>query len=153
VQVNGADVALGVPVTIWRGAEFSYTAFAVESFIDETAAAAHADPYQFRRALLDSTPRLRAVLDLAARNAGWSSPTPANRGRGIAACFYRNAGTYVAEVAEVSVGADGAVRVHRVVAAVDCGLVVNPTIAEAQVEGAIVQGLTAALKGEITFAG
>src|SRR5262249_31914892 len=79
-------------------------------------------------------------------------PVPANRGRGIAACFYSNASTYVAEVAEVSVGADGVVRVHRVVAAVDCGLVVNPTIAEAQVEGAIVQGLTATLKSEITFA-
>jgi isoquinoline 1-oxidoreductase beta subunit len=152
VQVTGAEVSLGVPVTIWRGAEYSYTSFAVESFMDEIAAAAHADPYQFRRGLLESTPRLGTVLDLAASKAGWFSPAPANRGRGIAACFYSNSNTFVAEVAEVSVGADGTVRVHRVIAAIDCGLVINPSIAEAQVEGAIAQGLSATLKSEITFA-
>ncbi len=152
VQVTGAEVSLGVPVTIWRGAEYSYTTFAVESFMDEIAAATHADPYQFRRGLLDSTPRLRAALDLAASKADWSSPLPAKWGRGIAACFYSNSNTFVAEVAEVSVGTDGRVQVHRVIAAVDCGLVVNPSIAEAQVEGAIAQGLSATLKSEITFA-
>src|SRR5258707_674208 len=86
VQVTGAEVSLGVPVTIWRGAEYSYTTFAVESFMDEIAAATHAEPYQFRRGLLDSTPRLRAALDLAASKADWSSPLPAKSGRGIGAC-------------------------------------------------------------------
>lgn len=151
--VAGADVALGVPVTIWRGAEFSYTIFAIESFIDELAAAAGVDPYRFRRGLLESTPHLQAVVDLAASKAGWGTTLPAGQGRGMASYIYSNANTFVAEVAEVSVGGDGTVRVQRVVCAVDCGLVINPTIAEAQVEGSIVQGLTNALKGEITFAG
>jgi isoquinoline 1-oxidoreductase beta subunit len=153
VHVSGADVSLGVPVTIWRGAEFSYTTFAVESFVDEVAAAAGADPYQFRRALLADNARLLTVVDLAASKAGWAAPLPGGWGRGMAACLYSNSNTYTAEVAEVSVGEDGMVRVHRVVCAVDCGLVINPASAEAQIEGAIVQGLSAALKGEITFAG
>jgi isoquinoline 1-oxidoreductase beta subunit len=153
IHINGVDVTLGVPVTIWRGAEYSYMTFAVESFIDEIAAAASIDPYKFRRGLLNDTPRLQAVLDLAASKSGWDTTLPDGQGRGIAAFVYSNSDTYVAEVAEASVGADGTVRVHRVVCAVDCGLVINPAIAEAQVEGSIVQGLSAALKSEITFAG
>jgi isoquinoline 1-oxidoreductase beta subunit len=153
VHVTGANPGFGVPVTIWRGAELSYNTFAVESFVDELAVAAGADPYQYRRGLLGGTPRLQAALDLAASKAGWAgAPLPAGRGRGIAACAYTDAGTYAAEVAEVTVASDGSVRVDRVVCAVDCGLVVNPAIAESQVEGAIVQGLSATLKSEITFA-
>src|SRR5262249_21592401 len=95
----------------------------------------------------------QAVLDLAASKAGWGKPLPAGHGRGIAAFIYSNSDTYVAEVVEVSVDSDGSVRVLRVVCAVDCGLVINPAIAEAQVEGSIIQGLSAALKSEISFAG
>ncbi|HEV8193685.1 MAG TPA: xanthine dehydrogenase family protein molybdopterin-binding subunit [Ktedonobacterales bacterium] len=152
IRVTGVDVTLGVPVTIWRGAEYSYMTFAVESFIDEIAATAGADPYTFRRGLLNDNTRLRAVLDLAASKSGWGTPLPAGQGRGMAAYVYSNSDTYVAEVAEASVSSDGTVRVHRVVCAVDCGLVINPAIAESQVEGSIVQGLSAALKSEITFA-
>jgi len=104
-----------------------------------------------RLQLLSSNPRLQKVVQLAASKAGWGTPLPAGWGRGIALSDYF-ASTAVAEIAEVSVGSDYSVRVHRVVCAVDCGLVVNPTIAETQVEGAVVMGLTAALKGEITVA-
>jgi isoquinoline 1-oxidoreductase beta subunit len=152
VHVSGADVSLGVPVTIWRGAEFTYSTFAIESFLDEVAATAGADPYQFRRGLLDATPRLKAVVDLAASKAGWGAALPPGWGRGMAACLYANTNTFVAEVAEVAVTRDGTVQVQRVVCAVDCGIVINPTLAEAQIEGSIVQGLSNTLKGEITFA-
>lgn len=151
-QAAGTTAAFGIPVGIWRGAEYSYTTFAIESFVDEIATAVGADPYQFRRSLLASNGPLLAVLDLAASKAGWGSPLPTGWGRGIAAYNYGNSDTYVAEVAEVSVGSDGMAQVHRVVCAVDCGLVINPTLAEAQIESSIVQGLSAALKGEITFA-
>jgi isoquinoline 1-oxidoreductase beta subunit len=140
-------------VSIWRGAEYSYTTFAVESFIDEIAVAVHVDPYRLRRQLLSSNSQLLAIVDMAATKAGWGTPLPARWGRGMALCAYNNSNTYVAEVAEVEVAVDGSVLVHRVVCAVDCGLVVNPSLAEAQCEGSIVQGMSAALKGEITFAG
>jgi isoquinoline 1-oxidoreductase beta subunit len=107
------------------------------------------DPYELRRNLLATQPRLRAVLDLAAQKANWGSPLPAGKGRGIATHFSFE--SYVAQVAEVSVGKDGTVRVHRVVCAVDCGRVVNPDTVKAQMEGGIIFGLTAALKTEITF--
>jgi len=103
VRVTGKDVTLGVPVTIWRGAEFSYLTFAVESCMDGIATAAGADPYQFRRNLLGNAPRLKAVLDLAASKAGWDTKLPAGQGRGMAAFVYSNSNTYVAEVAEVAV--------------------------------------------------
>src|SRR5262249_51176226 len=153
LHTSGVNVSgLGVPVTIWRGAEYSYNTFAIESFIDEIAVAAGADPYRFRRGLLDAQPRLQAVLDLAANKAGWGSPMPPRQGRGIAVCLYENANTFLAEVVEASVAEDGTVRVQRVVCGVDCGLVINPAIAEAQIEGSIVQGLSTALNAEITFA-
>ncbi len=140
----------GVPVGFWRSVGHSQNAFVVESFIDEIAHAASADPYAFRRQLLGGAPRLRAVLDLAAEKSGWNNPAGAGRYRGIAT--HSSFGSHVAQVAEVSVEADGSVRVHRVVCAVDCGVAVNPDIIEAQMEGAAVFGLTAALKGEITVA-
>jgi isoquinoline 1-oxidoreductase beta subunit len=151
-QALGTTVTLGIPVTIWRGAEYSYTTFAIESFMDEIAAAAGADPYQFRLSLLNLTPRLRAVVELAANKAGWGSALPRGWGRGLATCFYGNSNTYVAEVAEVSVGSDATVQVQRIVCAVDCGMLINPTIAEAQVESSIVQGLSTTLTCAITFA-
>src|SRR5207247_10721919 len=121
----------------------------VESFIDELAHAARKDPYEYRRDLLAKAPRHLGVLNLAASKAGWSAPPAAGRSRGIA--VWKSFESYVAEVAEISLARDGAVRVHRVVCAVDCGPVVNPDIVEAQMQGGIVYGLTAALWGEITI--
>jgi isoquinoline 1-oxidoreductase subunit beta len=121
----------------------------VETMIDELATAAGADPFELRRTLLAKSPRHRAVLELAAEKAGWSSPPAAGRFRGIAQ--HASFGSFVAQVAEVSV-VEREIRVHRVVAAIDCGRVVNPAIVRAQMESAIVFGLTAALKSEIRFA-
>jgi isoquinoline 1-oxidoreductase subunit beta len=140
---------LGVPVLWWRSVGNSHTAFVVESFIDELAHLAAKDPYEFRRTLLAKKPRHLAVLDLVAEKANWGTPLPKGHGRGIALHFSFD--TYVAEVAEVSVSEGGRVRVHRVVAAIDCGRVVNPDGVVAQVEGGIIFGLSAALKSEITL--
>jgi len=147
VDLHTTDV--GVPVQWWRSVGHSHTAFAVETFMDEVAHEAGKDPYELRRALLESSPRHRGVLDLAAEKAGWGRPLSEGRGRGIAA--HSSFGSFVATVAEASVGPDGKVRVHRVVCAIDCGMVVNPLTIEAQMEGAIVMGLSAALYGEITL--
>jgi isoquinoline 1-oxidoreductase subunit beta len=138
-----------VPTLWWRSVGHSHTAFVVESFLDEVAHAAGRDPYEFRRALLSKHPRHQRVLELAVRNAGWSQPLPAGRGRGLA--LHESFESFVAQVAEVSVSEEGKVRVHRVVCAIDCGPVVNPDTIRAQMEGGIVFGLTAALYGEITF--
>jgi isoquinoline 1-oxidoreductase beta subunit len=150
VHVDYVLTDTGIPVGFWRSVNNSFNAFAVESFIDELAHAAKKDPYEFRRDLLSKAPRHLAVLNLAASKAGWGTSLPAGRGRGIA--VHKSFESYVAEVAEVSVAKDGTVRVHRVVCAVDCGPVVNPSIVEAQMQSGIVYGLTAALKGEITIA-
>jgi isoquinoline 1-oxidoreductase beta subunit len=120
-----------------------------ESFIDELAAAAKQDPVKYRRALLDENPRAKAVLDLAAEKAGWGQPLPKGVGRGVSIQFAF--ATYMAHVAEVEVSKDGAVRVRRVVCAVDCGTAVNPDTVRAQIQSAIVFGITAALYGEITL--
>jgi isoquinoline 1-oxidoreductase subunit beta len=121
----------------------------VESFIDELAWAAGKDPLEYRRAMLAANPRHLAALERAAKEAGWGTPLPDGRARGIA--LMESFNSIVAEVAEVSLNADRTVRVHRVVAAVDCGTVVNPDIVRAQVESAVVYGLTAALHGQITI--
>jgi isoquinoline 1-oxidoreductase beta subunit len=149
VHVDYALTDTGIPVGFWRSVNNSFNAFAVETFIDELANAAKKDPYEYRRDLLGKAPRHLGVLNLAASKAGWGTPAAAGRSRGIA--VYKSFDSYVAEVAEISVGSDGAPRVHRVVCAVDCGPVVNPDIVEAQMQGAIVYGLTAALWGEITI--
>jgi isoquinoline 1-oxidoreductase subunit beta len=138
-----------VPVQWWRSVGHSHTGFSVEAFLDEVAHAGGKDPYELRRALLANQPRMLAVLDLVAQKANWGSPYPAGHARGIATHFSFD--SYVAQVAEVSVDSDGTVHVHRIVAAVDCGRVVNPDTVKAQIEGGIVFGLTAALKTEITF--
>ncbi len=150
VLVDYAMVPSAVPVGWWRSVFNSQNAFVNECFLDELAAAGGLDPLELRRGLLAKSPRHKAVLELAAAKAGWGRPLPAGRTRGLAVheCF----GTYVAQVAEVSVE-DGAVRVHRVVCAVDCGRVVNPDTVEAQMESSIVYALSAALKGAITIAG
>jgi isoquinoline 1-oxidoreductase beta subunit len=164
LRVEYADARTGVPVMWWRSVEHSINGFVIESFLDEVAAAAGADPLAFRLSLLkpgtqvaspidpEGTPlsvdRLRACFELAAAKAGWGGSLPAGRARGIAGHFSFD--SYVAEVAEVSVGG-GRLLVHRVVAAVDCGQVVNPDGVAAQVESAIAYGLSAALKGAITI--
>jgi isoquinoline 1-oxidoreductase subunit beta len=137
----------GIPVGFWRSVNHSYNAFAVESFIDELAHAAGQDPFEYRRALLAKAPRYLRVLELAAAKAGWGSALADGVFRGIA--VHKSFESYVAEVAEVSVGSEGTVRVHRVVCAIDCGPVVNPDTIEAQMQSGIVYGLTAAFYGEI----
>jgi isoquinoline 1-oxidoreductase beta subunit len=139
----------GIPIGFLRSVGASFQGFAIEAFIDEIAGAAGKDPYQFRRGLLAKHPRHLAALDLAAEKAGWSKPVPAGRGRGIAVmeCF----GSILSQVTEVSVNAQGNVRVHKVVCTVDSGWVINPDTIKAQMEGGIVYGLSAALKGEITI--
>src|SRR5438067_3242514 len=139
----------GVQVWFWRSVGHSQNIFFSESFIDELASAAGKDPFEFRRSLLGKQPRYKGVLELAAERAGWGKPLPQGVHRGIAVA--QSFGSYVAEVAEVSVDKDGRPKVHRVVAAVDCGEVVNPEIVKRQCESAIVYGLTAALYGRITF--
>jgi len=137
-----------VPVGFWRSVGSSQNAYITECFLDEVAAAAGKDPYEYRRALLAKHPRHLGVLELAAQKAGWGTPLPAGRTRGIAVA--EAFGSYCAQVAEVSMER-GQVRVLRVVCAIDCGMVVNPDTVVAQMESGIVYGLTAALKGEITI--
>jgi isoquinoline 1-oxidoreductase beta subunit len=149
VHVDYVLTDTGIPVGFWRSVNNSFNAFAVETFIDELAAAAQADPFEYRRGLLANAPRHRGVLELAAAKAGWGTPLPAGRARGIA--VHKSFESFVAQVAEVSVSPAGEVRVHRVVCAVDCGMYVNPDTIEAQMQSAIVFGLTAALKGAITI--
>jgi isoquinoline 1-oxidoreductase beta subunit len=139
----------GVQVWFWRSVGHSQNIFFSESFVDELAHAAGKDPFEFRRALLGKAPRHKGVLELAAEKAGWGKPLPAGVHRGIAVA--QSFGSYVAEVAEVSIGSDGRPKVQRVVAALDCGRVVNPEILRRQAESAIAYGLTAALYGKITF--
>ena len=141
----------GIPTAFWRSVGPSHNVFVTESFIDELAAAAKQDPVAYRRALLDKNPRAKAVLELAAEKAGWGQPLPQGAGRGVSLQFVF--ATYMAQVAEVEVSKDGAVRVRRVVCAVDCGTAVNPDAVRAQVQSAVIFGITAALHGEITLKG
>jgi isoquinoline 1-oxidoreductase subunit beta len=139
----------GIPTAFWRSVGPSHNVFVSESFVDELAAAAKQDPVAYRLALLDRSPRAKAVLELAAETAGWGQPLPQGFGRGVSLQFVF--ATYVAQIAEVEVSRDGAVRVHRVVCAVDCGIPVNPDIIRAQIQSAIMFGITAALYGEISL--
>jgi isoquinoline 1-oxidoreductase beta subunit len=154
-----------VPVNWWRSVYNSQNCFVNESFIDELAAAAGKDPVEFRLSLLTErrvlpdedgvpeldTARLRGIIELVAAKAGWGGALPQGRGRGIAAHF--SFGSYAAQVAEVTVSPEGALRVDRFVCAIDCGMVINPDTIEAQMQGSVVFGLAAALKGAITIAG
>jgi isoquinoline 1-oxidoreductase beta subunit len=149
IQVEWHRAPGGVPTLWWRSVGHSHTAFVVESFLDELCHAGGKDPYELRRALLGKSPRHKRVLELAATKAGWGEPLPEGRGRGLA--VHESFGSFVAQVAEVSVSKEGGVRVHRVVCAIDCGPIVNPDTIHAQMESGVVFGLTAALYGEITF--
>ncbi|HZL98709.1 MAG TPA: xanthine dehydrogenase family protein molybdopterin-binding subunit [Planctomycetota bacterium] len=148
VQVDLHTVAAGPPVLWWRSVGHSHTAFVVESFLDELAAALKADPLELRLRLLADQPRHRAVLERAAQAAGWGSPPPAGRARGLA--VHHSFDSTVAQVAEVSLER-GQPRVHKVTCAVDCGRVVNPDGVAAQLEGAVGFALTALLYGAITL--
>jgi isoquinoline 1-oxidoreductase beta subunit len=147
--VDWKHVRLGAPTLWWRSVGHTHNGFVVETFLDELAHAAGKDPFEYRRALLGKQPRHKRVLELVAEKAGWDKPPPEGRGRGIA--VHESFGSFVAQVAEVSVSKDGKPKVHRVVCAIDCGPAVNPDGVRAQMESGIVFGLTAALYGEITF--
>src|SRR6266576_2766055 len=138
-----------LPLGPWRSVGVSHNGFVTECFLDEIAAAAGRDPFELRRELLRDKPRHRRTLELAAEKAGWGSPLPHGRSRGIALAEWGP--TVCVEVAEVSLDADGSVHVPRVVCAVDCGQAVNTGQVEAQMQGGVVFGLSAALYGEITL--
>jgi isoquinoline 1-oxidoreductase subunit beta len=149
IGVEYVQVGTSVPIGWWRSVYHSQNAFVNESFIDEMAAAAIADPVEFRRLALPADSRLRAVIDLVMSKVNWPSRVQSGSGRGIAchSCY----GSHVAMIAEVSVAAAGNITVERIICAIDCGPVVNPGIVEAQIEGAVAFGLTATLKDEITI--
>jgi isoquinoline 1-oxidoreductase subunit beta len=141
----------GIPTAFWRSVGPSHNVFVTESFMDELAASARQDPVAYRLALLEKNPRARTVVALAAEKAGWGKTLVERAGRGISV---QNAfATYMAHVAEVEVAKDGTVRVRRVVCAVDCGIAVNPDTVRAQIQSAVMFGITAALHGEITLKG
>jgi isoquinoline 1-oxidoreductase beta subunit len=148
VRVECVEEDPGIPTGYWRSVGSSQNAFAIEGFIDELAHAANADPVAFRLSLLGSSPRHRAVLERAAAEANWGTKVD-GCSRGVAV-YYAHGG-WAAQIADVSVRADGSIEVHRVVCAVDCGFAVNPDTIAAQMEGGIAFGLTAALKSAITI--
>ena len=146
--VESHNVNAGIPTHFWRSVGYSQNTFFGESFLDELAALAGKDPLEVRRHLLVDQPRLLAALNLAADKAGWGTPAPAGRARGLS--VVNNIGSFTAQVAEVSLAGDK-ITVHRVVCAVDCGVVVNPAIVRQQITSGIIFGLSAALKGAITI--
>jgi isoquinoline 1-oxidoreductase beta subunit len=149
LRIEWANKDFGLPVGFWRSVGSSQNGFIVESFIDELAHLAKKDPFEYRRALLGKSPRHKAILELVATKANWGAPPPAGQGRGIAVVF--SYGSYAASAADVSVAADGTVRVHRLVCGIDAGLAVNPDQVIAQMEGGAVYALTATLYGQITL--
>jgi len=149
LQVELHSPKNAVPVQWWRSVGHSHTAFVVETMIDELAHLAGKDPVAYRLGILPADSRYRGVLQLAAKNAGWGKKKlPAGHAYGVA--VHKSFDSYVAEIAEVSLE-NGKIRVHRVVAAVDCGMVINPDGVRQQIEGGIVYGLSAALHGAITL--
>jgi isoquinoline 1-oxidoreductase beta subunit len=150
LRVELAATTSAVPVSAWRSVGHSQNGFVTESFIDELAAAAGKDPVAFRRKLLANAPRHLAAMELAVSKSDWGKPMASGSGRGIA--VHAMTGSYVAQIAEVTV-ADNAIRVNKVTCGVDCGVVINPDGVAAQIEGGIIYGLTGALKNEITIKG
>jgi isoquinoline 1-oxidoreductase beta subunit len=150
MKVDLTTTSVGVPVLWWRAVGSTHTAYAVEAFMDELAEAAGKDPVEFRLAMMKDSPRHAGVLRLAAEKAGWGQPLPAGRFRGVAVAESFN--SFVAQIAEVSI-TNGQPRVHRVVCAVDCGVVVNPDNVRAQMEGGIGFGLGAVMKSQLTLDG
>lgn len=151
LRVEYREAKFGIPIWWWRSVGHSHNGYVTECFVDELAAAAGADPLEFRRRLLRGHPRHLGVMELAAEKAGWGGALPEGHAHGLA--VHESFGTFVAYVAEVSVAPDGAPRVHRVVAAVDCGRTINPNTVDAQIQSSIAYGLSAALYGRITVEG
>jgi len=148
-SIRVVDVETHVPIASWRSVDHSQQTFFIESFIDEIAHRRGVNPYQLRMDLLQQHPRHRNVLQVAAEAAGYGSGLPEGHALGIA--VQESFGSIAAQVAEVSIGADDRPIVHKVTCALDCGWVVNPDGAEAQIESGIIFGLTAALHGAITI--
>jgi len=148
IRVEYHDPGTPIPTGYWRSVGLSQNVFFAESFVDELAALGGKDPVALRRRLHAKSPRLLGVIDMAAERSGWGTRLPAGRFRGIAA--NEGFGSYCAQVAEISIDG-GRLRVHRVVSVVDCGRVVNPSGVIQQLEGGMVYGLSAALRGQITI--
>jgi isoquinoline 1-oxidoreductase beta subunit len=150
LHVEYVRIDTPVPVGFWRSVGHSHNAFTVESFIDELAHMAKRDPLEFRLSHLKKHPRAQRVLRVAAEKGGWGKPLKKGHGRGIA--YHFSFGSYVAHLAEVSLDKkEGTIKVHRVVSVVDCGPVVNLNIVKAQIEGATLFGLSAALREKVEF--
>ena len=149
VRVETHSPELPMPVLWYRGVGATHTVYSVETFVDEIATAVGRDPLEYRLHMLKKEPRMMAVARMVAEKAGWGSPLGANRGRGIAICFVR--GTYLGQIAEVSVNADNSYSVDRVVTAIDCGLPINPDVIRAQLEGGTGFGLSSAMGDAITL--
>jgi isoquinoline 1-oxidoreductase beta subunit len=149
LRVEYTEFDPGVPYGFWRSVGNSVNGYVTEAFFDEVAAAGGKDPYELRRQLLAKHPRHKAVLELVAEKAGWSQPPARGRFRGIA--VHEAFGTIVGLVTEISVNSTGAIRAHRITCAVDCGWVIHPDTIKGQMEGGLIYGLTAALKGDITI--
>lgn len=151
LRVDIRNTETSVPVLWWRAVGHTHTAFSTEVAVDMLAEAAGQDPVAFRLALLEKHPRHAGVLRLAAEKAAWGTPLPAGRARGVA--VHESFNSFVAQVAEITVRDDGAIKLDRVVCAVDCGVVINPDIVRAQMEGGIGYGLGAAMRNKITLTG
>ena len=149
VKVEFIDDDIGVPVGFWRSVASSSNGFVVESFIDELAVAANKDPYAYRYRLLEGNPRLQNTLKLVAQKSGWAKPAANGASRGIAS--YNFHGTLISMVAEVTVSKEADINIHRIICAVDCGVVINPKIIKAQMESCIAYGITATTKSSITL--
>jgi isoquinoline 1-oxidoreductase beta subunit len=150
LKIAGTTIPTHVPISWLRSVYNTQNPFAVECFIDEMAYAANADPYEFRRDMLPDDSRLKNVLDVAAEKSGWNvnEKLPNGNGKGIA--LFSGYESYCAQVAEVTVKGNK-LKIDKIVAVIDCGIVVNPDLVESQMEGSIAFALSAALKGEITI--
>ena len=148
-RVETYNTNVGVPVLWWRSVGNTHTAFVMETMFDRIARETKKDPVALRRTLLRESPRHLAVLNLAAEKAGWGADLPPGRFRGLA--LHESFGTVVAQVAEITMGERGQFKVDRVVAAVDCGVAINPDMVRAQIEGGIGFGLGAILREELTL--
>ena len=136
----------GVPTGFWRSVSHGLNAFANESFMDELAAAAGKDPLEYRRTLLAKEPKYLRVLNMAAEKSGWGKALPAGRKLGVA--VMEGYGTYLAQVAEVSVAGND-IKLHRMVIVADVGTMVNPNIVQQQIESSVIYGMSAAMYDEI----
>ena len=148
-RVETYNTNVGVPVLWWRSVGNTHTAYVMETMLDRIARETKKDPVAFRRTLLQESPRHLAVLNLVSEKAGWGADLPPGRFRGLA--LHESFGTVVAQVAEITMGERGQFKVDRVVAAVDCGVAINPDVVRAQIEGGIGFGLGAILREELTL--